>query len=67
MKLPYEYRMRQQLPIDICQNYWPELLELPFNEFTGFKNYLHKTKKYIKKTKRGCVEFARKIKKKLAE
>ena len=65
MKLPYEYRLSQQLPKDICLNLWPELLELPLNEFTGFKNYVHKTKNYITKTKRRSVNFSKKVVKRL--
>jgi hypothetical protein len=52
LKLPYEYRFRGQLPKDICLNLWPELLEMPFNEFTGLKNYIDKTKTYVKKQKK---------------
>jgi hypothetical protein len=65
MKLPYEYRLSQQLHKDICLNLWPELLEFPFNEFTGFKNYVHKTKNYITKTKRSSVNFSKKVVKRL--
>ena len=46
MRLPYEYRMRQELTNDICRNTWPELLDLPFNKFTGFSHYIRKTKAF---------------------
>lgn len=39
MKLPYEYRRRQELAQDICLDSWSDLLMLPFNEFTGIKKY----------------------------
>ena len=35
MRLPHKYKKRQQLVKDICLEEWPELLELPFNDFTG--------------------------------
>jgi hypothetical protein len=37
MRLPYRYRFEQRLAADVCRAAWPELLELPFNEHTGFK------------------------------
>lgn len=67
MKLPYEYRFRQQLPEDICLKLWPELLELPFNEFTGLKNYINKTKTYVTKTKRSSVNSAKRFAKGIAK
>lgn len=39
MRLPYAYRRRQHLATDLCRTQWPELLELPFNEFTGLRKY----------------------------
>lgn len=35
LKLPYEYRWNKRLATDICRSEWPDLLSLPFNEFTG--------------------------------
>ena len=35
LSLPFEYRRKQQLTLDICKRTWPELLSLPFNEFAG--------------------------------
>ena len=61
MRLPYEYRRRKELAYDICRDSWPELLELPFNEFTGFKNYVYKTTKYITKTRRSSVNIAKRF------
>ena len=61
LRLPYEYWWRRELPNDICRNLWPELLELPFNEFTGFKNYVYKTTKYITKTRRSSVNIAKRF------
>jgi hypothetical protein len=34
---PLEYRLREQLATDICRIAWPELLDLPFNRFTGLR------------------------------
>jgi hypothetical protein len=60
LKLPYDYRLSLQLPIDICLKQWPELLDLPFNEYTGIKNYLYKTRK-------SSFKSAKKITKKIAK
>ena len=49
MSLPYEYRMQQQLTIDVCKSEWPELLEFPFNKFPGVKNYIEITNKVLRR------------------
>lgn len=38
-----DYRRREQLATDICQMAWPELLELPFNRFTGLRGMVRAT------------------------
>jgi hypothetical protein len=58
MRLPYEYRRQQELSNDICRDLWPELLDLPFNEFTGAKKYAHEAKNY-------GFRFAKKIMKRI--
>ncbi len=59
MRLPHDYRRNKQLAVDICQYAWPELLELPFNEFTGMKGYIYskarRSKKFLKETIRRFV------------
>lgn len=47
LTLPFEYRKRKQLTIDMCKQEWPELLGLPFNEFTGLIAKLTKYKKKV--------------------
>ena len=37
LALPLAYRHREQLTTDILRRAWPELLELPFNRFTGLR------------------------------
>jgi hypothetical protein len=37
LALPADYRLRQRLVRDICRQAWPELLELPFNRYTGLR------------------------------
>jgi hypothetical protein len=39
LRLPIEYRLKKQLAYDICQMADPELLSLPFNDFTGWLKY----------------------------
>jgi hypothetical protein len=39
LRLPIEYRWKQQLSYDICQMADPELVTLPFNDFTGSLKY----------------------------
>lgn len=67
MRLPHEYWWRKELANDICRRLWPELLELPFNEFIGLKNYVHKTKRYINKTKKNSVRFTKNLVKRLVK
>jgi len=53
MRLPHKYRKRQQLPYDICRTAWPELMQLPFNEYPGIYGYFRgKYRKMKKKIKR---------------
>lgn len=37
LRLPVEYRWRDELPEDICGTAWPELLAVPYNRFTGLR------------------------------
>lgn len=39
LRLPIEYRWKQQLAFDICQMADVELVSLPFNDFTGILKY----------------------------
>jgi hypothetical protein len=39
LRLPIEYRLKKQLAYDICQMADPELVSLPFNDFTGSLKY----------------------------
>ena len=47
LTLPFEYKKRKQLTIDICKQEWPELLDLPFNELPGLIAKLMKYKKKV--------------------
>ena len=64
MKLPGEYRFRGQLPLDICLRQWPELMEFPFNEFTGLKKYKNLKRKVVNYSW-NTVGFAKTITKKI--
>jgi hypothetical protein len=44
MRLPYEFRRRQELPNAVCRTCWPELLDYPFNQFTGLRKYLARSR-----------------------
>jgi hypothetical protein len=60
LKLPYDYRLDLQLPNDICLKQWPELLDLPFNEYTG-------SKKFLSKTRKSGLKYAKRFTKKIAK
>ena len=57
LKLPYEYRQKQELTIDIIRQEWPELLSLPFNSFTGIRAYIEDTSKNLKKIEKMGVSL----------
>jgi hypothetical protein len=59
LSLPVAYRQQQQLPIDMCRTAWPELLDLPFNQFSGFWRYPRRVAKYILLTGRKLVAMLR--------
>jgi hypothetical protein len=48
MRLPYEYRKKQMLPQDLCNHCWPDVLQLPFNQYTGFKGIVNSSFKRAK-------------------
>jgi hypothetical protein len=48
LSLPVEYRRRQQLAVDICALGWPELLNFPFNDFSGIYKYPVRLARYAK-------------------
>jgi hypothetical protein len=47
LALPPEYRAGERLPADICWLAWPELLELPFNQFSGWQRYPRRVAKSL--------------------
>ena len=49
MRLPYEFRRRQELTRAICQRQWPELLNFPFNEFIGARRYWSNPRRLIRR------------------
>jgi hypothetical protein len=49
LSLPTEYRRRQRLAWDIISATWPELLEFPFNDYTGPRLWMHKMWRKIRK------------------
>ena len=65
MKLPYEYRLPTRLTNAIIGQLWPELLEMPFNEWLGLKNYGYKTKKILVNFYRTCFESAKSVAKEI--
>jgi hypothetical protein len=56
LSLPYGYRMETRLRSDIINLQWPELLELPINNYTGLRRF----KKTIRQTI-GKIKLAREI------
>jgi hypothetical protein len=61
MKLPHLYWKNKELANDICRKLWPELLELPFNDYTGLKKLISHTGKHINTAKQKSIAFARKV------
>lgn len=47
LALPPEYRRENQLALDICRLAWPELLDLPFNQFSGWQRYPRRVAKAL--------------------
>ena len=42
LRLPYRYRQKQQMTIDICKLKWPETLGVPFNQLTGIRRVMQR-------------------------
>lgn len=61
LKLPYEYRQRQELTIDILRQEWPELLDLPFNSFTGIRAYINPILKALRQMKKKHIPLKNKL------
>jgi hypothetical protein len=49
MRLPYEFRRRQEMASAVCRTSWPELLEYPFNQFTGVRRYLARSRGVVRR------------------
>ncbi|MBN1874065.1 MAG: hypothetical protein JXA33_07530 [Anaerolineae bacterium] len=48
LSLPYEYRIKQRLNVDIIRTQWPELLKFPINNYRGIRG----VKKNIRRLRR---------------
>lgn len=59
LSLPVAYRQEQRLAIEICRTAWPELLDLPFNQFSGFWRYPRRIAKRMLQTGRKVVAALR--------
>jgi hypothetical protein len=47
LALPPAYRAADRLAVDICRQAWPELLDLPFNQFSGWQRYPRRVAKTL--------------------
>lgn len=45
LALPAKYKKSRRLTRDMMQVVWPELLDLPFNEYIGLRNWFEKARK----------------------
>jgi hypothetical protein len=45
LSLPIDYRKDKRLTLDMIRLLWPELLDLPFNRYTGLRNLIDKMKR----------------------
>lgn len=59
LSLPADYRGEERLALDICQLAWPELLDLPFNEFSGLQRYPRRIAKSLFLTARRAISTLR--------
>jgi hypothetical protein len=59
MRLPHKFRKKQRLPYEICRSQWPELLQLPFNEYPGVYGYFRSRAKRFKKMVKRMIEYGR--------
>ncbi len=59
LALPVAYRQEQRLAIAICHTSWPELLDLPFNQFSGFWRYPRRIAKQVVQTGRKLLALLR--------
>lgn len=56
--LPLRYRHREQLTTDILRMAWPELLDLPFNRFTGLRGTARATASRVRRLVQRAVPAA---------
>lgn len=61
LRFPSAYKQKQQLVEDICVLEWPELLNLPFNEFSGALKYIMRSREYIRSIKKGAYRQLRRV------
>jgi hypothetical protein len=59
MRLPHHFRLKKQLPYEICKTEWPELLQLPFNEYPGVYGYFRSRARRFKKMVKQMIEDRR--------
>ena len=45
ISLPPDYKLGKHLSVDIIGREWPELLSLPFNQYTGLRHYYESARK----------------------
>jgi hypothetical protein len=58
LSLPNSYRTKAKLRSDLISLQWPELLEIPINNYTGLKRFKKTTRKMIGKIRVVPVVFA---------
>ena len=56
LQLPSEYKQKQQLAKDICALEWPELLDTPFNDFSGPLKYVKRAGRYTRSIKKTALK-----------
>jgi hypothetical protein len=59
LALPADYRREEQLARQICELAWPELLSLPFNEFSGWQRYPRRLARSVLRFGRGTLAALR--------
>lgn len=57
--LPERYRREERLAPDLCRLLWPELLDLPFNRYTGLRRHRHAVEMSLRRARRAPRKLAR--------
>ncbi len=52
LRLPSAYKKKEGMARDLCYRAWPEVLELPFNKYDGYRGLRDDVRKFVRKVRR---------------